>query len=273
MDAFLKFLPSAIMNNSMCNICLLMCYPFLLFLSVFLLLIKGKHSWMTFFVHVWSQSTETGTGLWWRNDAAIGRIHTSITPSSVQSVNMLIKLGGYKFYIPESALLGIPVHVFVHAVIQAANCVVAKQGKISCTCRWRALVNVHVIHQNGEKVWSQWLCECVIVGDARQTGLCMSETDDLWGISHSTVSGGGKTKQKHILFGWKSLALLVRDVKEERPDWFELTKSSTKSPDHRDKQKSISERSRRQSLRWMDYKSRTPHCPVYNVSLCPVASD
>lgn len=60
------------------------------------------------------------------------------------------------------------------------------------------------------------MCDHAMVVGTRRVGLSISQTADLLGFSVTTVSC------KHLLSG---SALLIKEVREEQLDWFEVARS------------------------------------------------
>ncbi len=130
---------------------------------------------------------------------------------------------------------------------------------------WRRLAEVQTEHQNGEERGFKWLwtwngCWC------RRAGLSISETADLLGFSHTTISSvyrewseKEKISSEWQLCGWKCLV----DVRGEWSDWLKndrkatLTQITTRY--NQDLQNTISEHTTRQTLKQMGSSSRRSH--------------
>ncbi len=131
---------------------------------------------------------------------------------------------------------------------------------------WRRLSEVQTEHQNGEERGFKWLwtwngCWC------RRTGLSISQTADLLGFSHTTISRiyrecseKEKLSREQQLCGRKCLDVrgqrrmdrLVRD------DW-EATVTQITTRYNQVMQNTISEHTTHRTLKQMSYSSRRPH--------------
>ncbi len=131
---------------------------------------------------------------------------------------------------------------------------------------WRRLAEVQTEHQNGEeRDLSDWTwngCWC------RRTGLSISQTADLLGFSHTTISSvyrewseKEKISSEWQLCGWKYLV----DVRGQRRmdrlgrDDRKTTVTQITTRYNQDLQNTISEHTTRQTLKQMSSSSRRPH--------------
>ncbi len=132
---------------------------------------------------------------------------------------------------------------------------------------WRRLAGVQTEHQNGEERGFKWLwtwngCWC------RRTGLSISETADLLGFSHTTISSvyrewseKEKISSERQLCGWKCLVdvrgqrRMDRLVRDDRKTT--VTQITTRY--NQGLQNTISEHTTRRTLKQMGSSSRRPH--------------
>ncbi len=132
---------------------------------------------------------------------------------------------------------------------------------------WRRLAEVQTEHQNGEERGFKWLERGMVVG-ARRAGLRISETADLLGFSHKTISRvyrewseKEKISSERQLCGWKCLVdvrgqkRMDRLVRDDR----KATKTQITTRYNQGIQNTISEHTTRRTLKQMGSSSRRPH--------------
>ncbi len=133
---------------------------------------------------------------------------------------------------------------------------------------WRRLAEVQTEHQNGEESGFKWLSECGMVVGARRTGLSISETADLLGFSHTTISRvyrewpeKEKISSGRQLCGWKCLVyvrgqrrMMGRLVRDDR----KATVTQITTRYNQGMQNTISEHTTRRTLKQMCSSSRRP---------------
>ncbi len=131
---------------------------------------------------------------------------------------------------------------------------------------WRRLAEVQTEHQNGEERGFKWLwtwngCWC------RRAGLSISQTADLLGFSHTTISSvyrelseKEKISSERQLCWWKCLDVrgqrrMSRLVRDDR----KATVTQITTRYNQAMQNTISEHTTRRTLKQMGYSSRRPH--------------